>query len=63
MFWSIDWGETLTWQEQKLGARGQFVLPPEIMKALKLQPGDRVLFRLEGDKIIMTKVKLTSNTP
>jgi len=56
MFWSIDCGERLTWQEQKLGTRGQFVLPPEIMEALKWQPGDRVLFHLEGDRIIVTKV-------
>ena len=61
MFWSIDWGKTLTWQEQKLGARGQFVLPPEIMKALKLQPGDRVLFQLKGDRIIVTKVATENN--
>jgi AbrB family looped-hinge helix DNA binding protein len=43
-------------QELKVGSRGQIVLPPEAMKKLKLQQGDRVLFRLEGDRITVTKV-------
>ena len=57
MFWSTDWGKTLTWQEQKVGSKGEIVLSQAILKALKLKPGDKVLFHLEGDRITVTKVE------
>jgi AbrB family looped-hinge helix DNA binding protein len=38
-----------------LSTKGQLVIPSEIRKALHLQPGDRVAFNLEGERLIMRR--------
>ncbi len=42
-------------EEMKVGPKGQVVIPRVMRKALKIEPGSKVLFRLEDDKLIMTK--------
>ena len=39
----------------KVGPKGQVVIPRVMRKALKIQPGSKVLFRLEDDKLILKK--------
>ncbi|MCX6877671.1 MAG: AbrB/MazE/SpoVT family DNA-binding domain-containing protein [Verrucomicrobia bacterium] len=36
-----------------LSAKGQLVIPSRFRKALHLQPGDRVSFAIEGEKLVM----------
>jgi AbrB family looped-hinge helix DNA binding protein len=38
-----------------LSTKGQLVIPTRLRKALHLQPGDRVAFRLEGERLIIAK--------
>ena len=35
----------------RLGAKGQIVLPKEVLKALRLKPGDAVTFVINGDDV------------
>ena len=44
----------------KVGSNGQIVIPVALRKALKIKPGSRVIFRLDGDRIILEKIKTTS---
>ena len=39
----------------KIGPKGQVVIPRAMRKALKLDPGSKVLFTLEDDKLILKK--------
>jgi AbrB family looped-hinge helix DNA binding protein len=39
----------------KVGPKGQVVIPQVMQKALKIEPGSKVLFRLEDDKLILEK--------
>jgi AbrB family looped-hinge helix DNA binding protein len=42
-------------EEMKVGPKGQVVIPRTMRKALKIEPGSKVLFRLEEDTLILTK--------
>ena len=42
-------------EEMKVGPKGQVVIPRAMRKALKIQPGSKVLFTLEDDKLILKK--------
>jgi len=39
----------------KLTSRGQTTIPKSIREALRLQPGDRVEFILEGDQVLLRR--------
>ena len=39
----------------KVGPKGQVVIPRAMRKALKMEPGSKVRFILEDDKIILKK--------
>ena len=39
----------------KVGPKGQVVIPRAMRKALKIEPGSKVKFTLEDDKIILKK--------
>ena len=47
-------------KEMKVGRNGQVVIPFALRKALKITPGSRVIFRLDGDRIILKKLKTNS---
>ena len=40
-------------EEMKVGPKGQVVIPRALRKALKIYPGSKVVFRLEGDKTVL----------
>ena len=42
-------------EEMKVGPKGQVVIPRAMRKALKMEPGSKVKFTLEDDKIILKK--------
>ena len=42
-------------EEMKVGPKGQVVIPRAMRKALKIEPGSKILFRLEDDKLILKK--------
>jgi AbrB family looped-hinge helix DNA binding protein len=42
-------------EEMKVGPKGQVVIPRTMRKALKIEPGSKVLFRLEDDALILKK--------
>ena len=42
-------------KEVKVGKKGQVVIPQAMRKALKIEPGSKVLFRLEADKLILKR--------
>ena len=42
-------------EEMKVGPKGQVVIPHAMRKALKIEPGSKVLFSLEDDKLILRK--------
>ena len=42
-------------KEMKVGPKGQVVIPRLMRKALKIEPGSKVSFRLEDDKLILRK--------
>ena len=42
-------------KEMKVGSKGQVVIPRAMRKALKIEPGSKVLFRLEDNKLILKK--------
>lgn len=39
----------------KVGTKGQVVIPHAMRKALKIEPGNKVQFTLEDDKLILKK--------
>ena len=41
-------------EQAKVMAKGQITLPAEIRKVLDVKTGDRVVFIVEGEKIILT---------
>ena len=43
-------------KEMKVGRKGQVVIPRSMRKALKIEPGSKVLLRLEKDKLILKKL-------
>jgi AbrB family looped-hinge helix DNA binding protein len=42
-------------EEMKIGPKGQVVIPRAMRKALKMEPGSKVRFTLNDDKIILKK--------
>ncbi len=40
-------------KEVKVGKKGQVVIPKAMWTALKIEPGSKVLFRLEDNKVII----------
>ena len=42
-------------EEMKVGPKGQVVIPCAMRKALKIEPGSKVLFTLDNDKLILKK--------
>ncbi|SMD30790.1 AbrB/MazE/SpoVT family DNA-binding domain-containing protein [Picrophilus oshimae] len=47
-------------EEMSVGPKGQVVIPVTLRKALKITPGSKVIFKLDGDRIIMKKPKTDS---
>jgi len=43
-----------------LSTKGQLVIPAGYRKALHLQPGDKVTFALEGDRLVLAPNKVGS---
>ena len=43
----------------KITAKGQLTIPKEIRDALRVGPGDRILFLIEGSKTLLYPVKGT----
>ncbi len=41
--------------EMKIGPKGQVVIPQAFRKALKIFPRSEVIFKMEGDKLILEK--------
>ena len=39
----------------KVGSKGQVVIPSTMRKALKINPGSKVLFKLDDEKLILEK--------
>ena len=42
-------------KEMKVGPKGQVVIPRLMRKALKIEPGSKVSFRLEDDRLVLRK--------
>jgi AbrB family looped-hinge helix DNA binding protein len=42
-------------EERKVGSKGQVVIPRAMRKALKIEPGSKILFRLEDNALILRK--------
>jgi AbrB family looped-hinge helix DNA binding protein len=42
-------------EEMKVGPKGQIVIPKAMRKALKIEPGSKVLLRLDDDQVIVKK--------
>ena len=55
LYFCITIGETLLEEERKVGPKGQFVIPRAMRKALKIEPGSKIVVRLEDDKIVVKK--------
>ena len=39
----------------KISSKGQITLPRAVREALSLEEGDRVIFRVEGDRAVMAR--------
>ena len=42
----------------KVTAKMQITVPKKVREVLKVKPGDRVLFIMDGDKIVLKKAKI-----
>jgi AbrB family looped-hinge helix DNA binding protein len=42
-------------EEMTVGPKGQVVIPRAMRKALKIQPGSKVVFRLEDNRAVVEK--------
>ncbi len=42
-------------EERKVGPKGQFVIPSAMRKALKMEPGSKIIVSLEDDKLVVKK--------
>lgn len=47
-------------EEMTVGPKGQVVIPRSMRKALKIEPGSKVVFRLEDNRAIVEKQKVDS---
>ncbi len=41
----------------KLSKKGQIVIPKEIRERFGIKPGDAVIFKIKGDKVILEKIQ------
>ena len=51
----MSYGKKMIQEERKVGSKGQVVIPKAMRKALKIETGSKVSFKLEGDKIIIKR--------
>ena len=56
-YFCITLGETLIEKEMKVGPKGQVAIPRTMRKALKIEPGSKVLFTLEDDQLVLRKAE------
>jgi AbrB family looped-hinge helix DNA binding protein len=42
-------------EEMKVGPKGQVVIPQSMRKSLKIQPGSKIIFRLNDNKLFLEK--------
>ena len=42
-------------EERKIGPKGQIVIPRAIRKAMKMEPGTKVVVGMEEDKVVVKK--------
>ncbi len=47
-------------EEMSVGPKGQVVIPVALRKTLKITPGSKVIFKIDGDRIILEKLKIDS---
>jgi AbrB family looped-hinge helix DNA binding protein len=47
-------------EEMTVGPKGQVVIPSAMRKALKIQPGSKVVFKLEDNRAIVEKQEMDS---
>ena len=47
-------------KELNVGSRGRIIMPFALRKALEIISGSKVIFRLDGDRIILEKLKINS---
>jgi AbrB family looped-hinge helix DNA binding protein len=47
-------------EEMTVGPKGQVVIPSAMRKALKIQPGSKVVFKLEDNRAIVEKQETDS---
>jgi AbrB family looped-hinge helix DNA binding protein len=57
-YFCITCGKTLIEEEMKVGPKGQVVIPRTMRKALKINPGSKVIFKLDEGKLILEKPNL-----
>jgi antitoxin PrlF len=43
--------------KSKLTAKAQTTIPQPVRSALRLQVGDEILYEIDGDRVILTKVR------
>jgi len=48
-------GKILSMSTATLSTKGQLVIPHRFRKALHLQPGDKVSFAVEGEKLVLQR--------
>jgi len=41
----------------KMSKKGQIVIPKEIRERFEIKPGDAVIFKIQGNKVIMEKIQ------
>ena len=41
----------------KLSKKGQIVIPKEIREKFGIKPGDAVIFKMQGEKVILEKIQ------
>jgi AbrB family looped-hinge helix DNA binding protein len=42
----------------KMSKKGQIVIPKEIREKFGIKPGDAVIFKVQGDKVIIEKIEV-----
>lgn len=47
----------------RITTKGQTTIPASVRRALRLKPGDRIAFQLDGDRVIMTRDKPAADDP
>lgn len=47
-------------EEMTVGPKGQVIIPVTLRKTLKITPGSRVVFKIDGERIILEKLKTES---